>query len=273
MTNYEMRVEARRERLERAAEKAEQESTARYEASSAAIAGIPFGQPILVGHHSEGGHRAAIRRSNNAMRASIIAGNRATRLAAMADAVGTAGIASDDPEAIAKLAEKRTELEIQRDHMKTINAHFRKHKTLDGIGAGVPAEMVTKAKGNLAVWERLGYQKDKPFPPYELTNIGARIRQAAQRAKDVGVTQAIPASEEEIGGATVTVDPDEGRVLIAFAARLPKEQYEIVRSMGFVWAPTRKAFVRKLTSHAVWQAKRAAAAIGALAITQGIVDA
>lgn len=33
--------------------------------------GIPFGQPILVGHHSERGHRKVIERADNAMRKSI----------------------------------------------------------------------------------------------------------------------------------------------------------------------------------------------------------
>ena len=61
----------RRERLERKlekrqewAEKAEARSTARYKAARAAVENIPFGQPILVGHHSERRHRAAIARSD-----------------------------------------------------------------------------------------------------------------------------------------------------------------------------------------------------------------
>jgi hypothetical protein len=44
---------------------------------------------------------------------------------------------------------RRTELEIRRDHMKAINAHYRKHKTLDGMPGSVPALMIAKARGDL----------------------------------------------------------------------------------------------------------------------------
>lgn len=49
------------------AERKGEEATAAYERSRAATEGIPFGQPILVGHHSERRHRAALRRSDQAM--------------------------------------------------------------------------------------------------------------------------------------------------------------------------------------------------------------
>jgi uncharacterized protein DUF3560 len=55
------------ERSDRLAERAETErrlGDARSQAAHGAVAGIPFGQPILVGHHSERHHRAAIARSD-----------------------------------------------------------------------------------------------------------------------------------------------------------------------------------------------------------------
>ena len=48
-----------------------------FERSEAATAGIPFGQPILVGHHSERTHRAAIEKSWNAMGKSVAEGEKA----------------------------------------------------------------------------------------------------------------------------------------------------------------------------------------------------
>src|SRR4051794_4138295 len=60
----------RRERLERRAERLrgwadgrDAKADAAYEASRAATEHIPFGQPILIGHHSERGHRADLDRS------------------------------------------------------------------------------------------------------------------------------------------------------------------------------------------------------------------
>lgn len=73
MNHYERKQEARRERLLAAAERAEAQSEAAYKRADLReeASGIPFGQPILVGHHSERRHRAAIKRADNAMRASI----------------------------------------------------------------------------------------------------------------------------------------------------------------------------------------------------------
>jgi len=82
MNHYERKQEAKRERLLAAAERAEAQSEAAYKRADMReeVSGIPFGQPILVGHHSEGRHRAAIRRADNAMRASIEADKRAKEL-------------------------------------------------------------------------------------------------------------------------------------------------------------------------------------------------
>lgn len=59
------RLEIAADRHERAAEAAEAESDARYAAYRQIADHIPLGQPILVGHHSERGHRADIRRMDN----------------------------------------------------------------------------------------------------------------------------------------------------------------------------------------------------------------
>lgn len=52
-------------------EKARARSDAAYQSARDAVAGIPFSQPILIGHHSERGHRAALRRHDARMRRAI----------------------------------------------------------------------------------------------------------------------------------------------------------------------------------------------------------
>ena len=56
-------MEAKRERLRAAAEKARERSEQHSKAAHDVIDHIPFGQPILVGHHSEKAHRNALKRS------------------------------------------------------------------------------------------------------------------------------------------------------------------------------------------------------------------
>lgn len=65
------RLEAKGERFGTFSENAEKRSDAAFNASRNATAGIEFGQPILVGHHSEGAHRRALKRSDNAMRKAV----------------------------------------------------------------------------------------------------------------------------------------------------------------------------------------------------------
>ena len=62
MNAYEEKVEARKEYYEKKAAAARAESRARWDESSKMASRIPFGQPILVGHHSERADRAAPRR-------------------------------------------------------------------------------------------------------------------------------------------------------------------------------------------------------------------
>jgi len=57
MNAYEERQETRRERLETAAAKARKEAEVLLGSAHTMADAIPFGQPILVGHHSEGRDR------------------------------------------------------------------------------------------------------------------------------------------------------------------------------------------------------------------------
>ncbi|MFF3654932.1 DUF3560 domain-containing protein [Streptomyces olivochromogenes] len=65
------RAEDRAERFSDRADRAASASDARHKAALGALDGIEPGQPILVGHYSERGHRRAIERSDNHMRKSI----------------------------------------------------------------------------------------------------------------------------------------------------------------------------------------------------------
>lgn len=61
----------RAEKLQNAAATAEKKSDIAYKKSHDAVEHIPFGQPILVGHHSEKAHRRAIEKAQNNMSKSV----------------------------------------------------------------------------------------------------------------------------------------------------------------------------------------------------------
>ena len=71
MNNYEQRQEARRVRLEKAAERAQAESASRFQRMNEMQDSIPLGQPILVGHHSEKRHRRDLARIDANMRRGV----------------------------------------------------------------------------------------------------------------------------------------------------------------------------------------------------------
>ena len=67
MSEYEERKQARIDRYREKAEKARQESRQLSHESISMLEHIPPGQPILVGHHSEQGHRNLLKRSDQKM--------------------------------------------------------------------------------------------------------------------------------------------------------------------------------------------------------------
>lgn len=74
------RSEARAERLDERADKHAQAAAGAFKRAHTVADGIPMGQPILVGHHSERHHRADVKRIDNAMRKGCEASNEAARL-------------------------------------------------------------------------------------------------------------------------------------------------------------------------------------------------
>ncbi|WP_073781107.1 DUF3560 domain-containing protein [Streptomyces sp. MJM1172] len=84
----EQRAESRAERFENRASRATASSDASYQRSKQISERFYMGQPILVGHHSEGRARRDHARMNDAMRKSISEGERAQHWAQRAEASG-----------------------------------------------------------------------------------------------------------------------------------------------------------------------------------------
>lgn len=164
---YRDRREARAERLRGWSEANETRAEQKSAAADRISDGIPFGQPILVGHHSERRHRRDLDKIHSGMRASIDLSDKAAEQAARADNIEAAtdhAIYDDDPDAIARLTDKLAALEAKREQMKTANAaHRTAHR--DELKAMTP------------------YQRGQavPYPSYSLTNLGGNITRCRDR--------------------------------------------------------------------------------------------
>ena len=82
---------------------------------------------------------------------------------------GTGGISADDADAIPKLEQELARREKLQEHMKTVNAYYRKHKTLDDCPE-LSTENV-RTLGEEAIWR----VEDVPYAPFQLTNNNAEI--------------------------------------------------------------------------------------------------
>lgn len=247
-SSYEQRQQARRERMQGRAGKLAQVADAKLSAARRIGSHIPFGQPILVGHHSEKRARRDIKRIDQNMRAGIEASKKAEHLASRAANVGRAGIASDDPEAVKKLKQKLEGLIASRDDMKAMNAHARKH--------GIESTIEAFPGSREAITSNMRFssgRKDKPFPTYVFTNLSSEIRRVQQRIDDTAKLHSTGDREIQGNGYTISEDAEAGRVFVRFDARQPSEVTKHVKSNGFVWARSQSAWVRKRTANA-WAA-------------------
>lgn len=182
---YRERQEAKAERYREWAEKREASSTANRERSDQLTAGIPFGQPILVGHHSERRHRNAIDKSWNAMGRAVEDGRKADSMRSRADNIEAAAgraIYSDDSDAIERLKEKLAGLEAERDRIKAYNASCRKAAKAGGIGDTSILDEAQRASLE-SVTRHCPYQlrAGGAMPAYATSNLGGVISNTRKR--------------------------------------------------------------------------------------------
>ena len=187
---YAEHQEARRERLEGRAINLKGLANASFVASHRAIAHIPFGQPILVGHHSERRHRRDLEKSERAMRRACELSDAAKAAEIRAAAAGGGGISSDDPEAVQKLKAQLVALKSMQERMRAANAAIRRGKD-ESKRIALLVELgfsETEARTLLTpdFCQRIG------FASYQLSNNNANIRRIEQR-----IEQLQAASERE----------------------------------------------------------------------------
>src|SRR5262245_34968379 len=177
---YRERRERRAERLRAWADKREARAAASFTKAHDAIAGIPAGQPILVGHHSERHHRRDLARHDSAMRAGLESADLAQSMNARADEIDRQAehaIYNDDPDAIERLTEKLASLEAQRARVKIVNAAVRKE--------GLSSPVLTEAERAelLQILRLCPYHHcdTRGYPAYHLQNLGGNITRVRQR--------------------------------------------------------------------------------------------
>jgi len=186
MTYRERRL-AKAERLREWAEKREQKAAAELDQARARADLIPFGQPILAGHHSqrrderfrEGIARGYERAHEHAAKAHDMS-RRADGIESAADHA----IYSDDHDAAERLAEKLANLEAQRAGISAYNKTCR-------ADAPDPDLLRPEQRRDLAELDARPdirshvLNPDGSFRPYAAQNLGGNITRTRKRLKEL----------------------------------------------------------------------------------------
>lgn len=236
---YEARRQARVDRLNDRADRAEAEARARFDQADRMASVIPMGQPILVGHYSEKADRRYRERIHNHMDKGIEAKDQAAALRRRAEAAEkNRTIFSDDPQADEKIAAKIARLEHRQEMMKQANKLVRKEDREGlremGFSEGVITQLLTPD-----FCGRLG------FADYMLSNNSANIRRLKKRLASL---EQVPTetTETEHDGYTLVENADEYRIQILFDDKPPAEVRAKLKAHGFRWAPSQSAWQRHL---------------------------
>lgn len=177
MTRRERRL-ARAERLRGWAAKRAAKGAAGFDRAHQIADGIPFGQPILVGHHSEGRARRDADRIDAGMRAGVENGRKAEEMGQRVANIERAtehAIYSDDTDATERLQKRIASLEAKQARMKGINAAIRKGTSLDTL------DLTGREKADLINNAR--HSGIKGYPAYALSNNNANLKRYQGRLK------------------------------------------------------------------------------------------
>lgn len=253
LKRFEERQNNRLNRYEDLADKANAKSTEFATRSNQMAECIPFGQPILIGHHSEKRDRNFRAKIHNIMGRSVQEMKKAEYYQSKAESVGKGGISSDDPSAIEKLKNKLTALQNAQEKMKAANKLIKKESDTQKRIAGL-LELGFSEKQAIEVLDpKFGVVG---FASYSLQNNNAEINRLKKRIEQLSVLEDRAAQEVETELYKYTECKIENRCMFIFNGKPNESVRTALKSNGFKWSPSRGAWVRQLNANGISASKR-----------------
>jgi predicted RNA methylase len=201
-----------------------------------------MGQPILVGHHSERGARAAQNRMHNKMDAALKEEKKAEYYSQRAESVEkNKSISSADEDAIVKLKAKLESISSQQEQMKRANKVAKATK-LSG------EEKITKlqeqgfSEAEARKILEADYGGRVGFPAYVLQSNNAEMSRLKKRIEELSVKQSQQTQKIEFDGGEIVDNVAENRLQIFFDSKPDEATREKLKSNGFRWAPSAGAW-------------------------------
>lgn len=251
--NFEESRQARIERLENAAERANNEAERSFKRADDLSQAFWGGQPILVGHHSENRARNCQKKMHNAMRAGLDLADKAKEYKGKAfSAASNTAIFSDDPNASEKLAEKIERLEHRQTMMREANKLCKKNDIEGLTEMGFSPSSINRMLNPTYSYESKGFQS------WELSNNSANIRRLKDRLEKQVALESAETSESVVNGITILNNVEANRTQIFFEGKPSDAIRSELKSCGFRWSPSEGAWQRHLSNDAKYHAERIA---------------
>jgi hypothetical protein len=257
MNSYEQKREERIARMRARAARLAGESAGAYEGAKRIADGIPFGQPILVGHHSERRARRDAERIHNGFGKAFELARESKDLDRRADAAErSTAVSSDDPDAVAKLREKLEEEKAAHELVLAANKKLRAGASLDEVAAGLPWD---EARRRLEIILSLG---NRTIP---VANGTANIRRLEKRIAELEAKASRGPREPERYG-DIVVDELDNRVRVEFPGKPDEACRNALKGSGFRWSPSAGRWVRMASEGAWYWARKIAEVENAKAV-------
>jgi hypothetical protein len=248
LSDYHERKDQRIERLKVLAQATQAASEATLNQACKMADVIPFGQPILVGHHSEKRDRNYRDRISSKFEKAAELEKKANYYQRKASAaIDNEAIRSDDPDAIEALKEKLQDLKASHEMMIQGNKVIRNKKLTDDQKIG-ELKKLGLSEGSARSKLEPDCFKEIGFPKYAITNSGANIRNVEKRIEQLEKARKDVTTEIEIGPISIINSVEENRIMVMFP-NIPDESIrDFLKARGFRWSPKNQA----------WQAYRSA---------------
>lgn len=249
LSNFHEKREHQIAKCQELAVKRSTEAQSLYDRAHSMADAIPFGQPILIGHHSEKRDRNFRDRIGRTFERATETAKKATYYAEKAERLeNNTAISSDDPDALELLREKLANLKDSHAAMVAGNKVIRSKKLTDEQKV---AELQKLGFGEFTAREHLKPDSlgEIGFPRYAIINSSGNIRNVEGRIKLLEKQKNDVSREYEAGDIRIVDSVEDNRVMIFFPGVPAEEVRKYLKSMGFRWSPSNEA----------WQAFRTAA--------------
>ena len=215
--DYEERRKQRIERYKRLSEKSKEKSD-QYMNSNAnrTLSRIPLGQPILTDHYSARSHSRLIERANNNIRKSIEEDNKSKFYSDRAESSENSKVIYGDD----PQAIQKLEDKLTRLENERRAIKSREHYT------------------------------------WELTNIGAIIRETKKRIERIKALENLKFEEKSFNGGKIVHNKEINRIQFLFASIPNEDIRKLLKSNGFHWSKKEQAWQREFNQNCIRATER-----------------